>query len=162
GGWLAAHASYRQVFALTSIFPLMILISCVWIKESPAPSSAHKAIGEFIGLLRERRFWLLSLVIFLWNFYPFFGTVQFYFQSEVLRFSPVFIGSLSTLAGFAGVLGAAFFWKAHGKLWDPDSMVRAGAAIGAVVSLLYFFYRGPVSVAIVEIVFGFTSVVLRL
>jgi predicted MFS family arabinose efflux permease len=162
GGWLAAHASYRQVFALTALFPLMILVSCVWIRETPTPPTPRLAIKEFIGLLKERRFWLLSLIIFLWNFYPFFGTVQFYFQSETLHLSPVFIGMLSTLGGFSGFLGAAFFWKAHGKLWNRDAMVKAGAMIGAVVSLLYFFYLGPVSVAIVEIIFGFTSVVLRL
>lgn len=162
GGWLAAHASYRQVFALTALFPLLILVSCLWIHESPNPPSAHHAFAEFLGLLKKRQFWLLGLVIFLWNFYPFFGTVQFYFQSDTLHLSPVFIGILSTLGGFSGFLGAAFFYKAHGKFWDPNAMVRAGAVIGAAVSLLYFFYLGPVSVALIEIIFGFASVVLKL
>lgn len=162
GGWLAAHASYRQVFALTALFPLTIVLSCIWIRETPTPPTARRALKECVGLLKDRRFWVLSLIIFLWNFYPFFGTVQFYFQSETLHLSPVFIGMLSTLGGFSGFLGAAFFWKAHGKLWNRDAMVRAGALIGSLVSLLYFFYLGPVSVAIVEIIFGFTSVVLRL
>src|SRR6185436_12547182 len=76
--------------------------------------------------------------------------------------TPVFIGSMSTLGGLAGLLGAAFFWRAHGKLWQPGQALRLGALAGALVSLSYFFYLGPVSVAVVEALFGFSSVVLRL
>lgn len=162
GGWLSAHASYRQIFALTAAFSSLIILACLWIEEPQPAPAPRSAITSVVHLLRQRRFWLLSLLIFLWNFYPFLGTVQFYYQNDVLHLSPVYIGSMSTLGGFAGLLGAGFFWKAHGRLWDPDAAVRAGALIGSLLSLAYFFYIGPISVAIVEALFGFVSVVLRL
>ena len=162
GGWLSAHANYRQIFALTAAFPALILLSSIWIQEPTAPPPPRQALRSFGGVLLQRRFWALSLLIFLWNFYPFLGTVQFYYQSDVLKLSPVYIGAMSTLGGFAGVLGAAFFWKGHGRWWDADRAVRSGALAGALISLAYFAYLGPVSVAFVEALFGFSSVVLRL
>jgi len=104
----------------------------------------------------------LSLFIFLWSFSPFLGTAQFYYQSEVLRLGPVFIGALSTLAGFAGLLGAAFYGRTIGRIWGTQAMVRAAVLIGCPLSLLYLFYLGPVSVVLITAVLAFTGVAFRL
>jgi len=97
----------------------------------------------------------------LWNFYPFLGTVQFYYQSNILHLNPLWIGSLMTIGSIAGLAGSAVFWKfCRGK--EANTWVLRGPFVMAAVSLAYLFYRGPVSVTVVEGLYGFSSVFFRL
>ena len=162
GGWLAAHASYRGIFALAALFPLMIFASAFWARERPAEMPQARALRGFTAFLGARRFWLLSLVIFLWSFSPFLGTAQFYYQSESLKLSPVFIGLLATLSGIAGVLGAAFYGRVVVRRWSTGQLVYAAVVVGGPLSLLYLLYLGPLSAALVTAVLGFAGVAFRL
>ena len=67
GGWLAAHVETRLVFALAACFPLLALGSVVWLREPQAPSPSS-GVGALAAVLRSRRFWAVSAVIFIWSF----------------------------------------------------------------------------------------------
>ncbi len=161
GGWLAAHASMRTVFALAALFPLLIAASAVWIDEMPGEPPIREGARHLRELFCSKRFWVLCLMIFLWNFYPFLGTAQFFYQSEALRFDPIYIGVLSTLGCAAGVAGAAFFGSTI-KRWGTSNFLRAGIWLGASSSLLCLLYLGPISAAIITVIMGFFSVTFRL
>ena len=161
GGWLSAHVQPRAVFAMVAVFPLMIAVSAVWVKELPSRAATGEKIQGLLALLAARRFWALCLMIFLWNFYPLLGTAQFYYQSEALRFSPVYIGALSTLGGLAGVAGAGFFGAAV-KRWGTERFLRAGVLAAGAANLLFLFYRGPLSAAVLTALMGVSGVVFRL
>jgi predicted MFS family arabinose efflux permease len=160
GGWLAAHASPRAVFGLAAAFPLLIAVSAFWIPEAQARPIGCGWAG-LRGLLGTRRFWALCLMIFLWNFYPFLGTAQFYFQSETLGLGPIYIGWLSTLGGAAGMAGATLF-GANVRRWGTPGLLRVGIVFSAAASLLYLLYRGPISAAILTVFFGILGVACRL
>ena len=161
GGWLSAHASMRTVFILAALFPLMIAGSALWVRELPAREPARAGLGNLLGLMRGRRFWALCLMTFLWNFSPFLGSAQFYYQSDALKLGPMFIGALSTMGGAAGVAGAAFFgWSI--QRWGTARFLRAGVPICGAASLLYLLYVGPVSAGLLTVLFGFLGVVFRL
>jgi predicted MFS family arabinose efflux permease len=162
GGLLAKHARPAQVFALTGLFPLLILASASWARE-PAGPAAPRAAGEGLRrLLADRSRWALALLIFLWSFNPLLGTAMFYYQANALKLGPVFIGLMSTVAGLAGVLGAAFFGRRAVSLWGARAIARASVLYGAPLGLLYLFYRGPASAGVLTAFFGFTGVVFRL
>jgi predicted MFS family arabinose efflux permease len=157
GGWLAAHASMRQVFALSGAFAALSLGAAFWVPSS----SAAKKKFSLLPILSSKTFWSLSLFIFLWSFAPFLGTAQFYFQSEGLGLSPVFIGTLGTIGGLAGMAGAAAYGKfarSRPLAWWLKSAVWAGAPL----ALLYAAYRGPVSAALITAATGFGGVLFRL
>jgi len=162
GGWMTAHVPFSRIFALTGVLPLAIFALVFFIHEdSTGQRSPRSGTIAFWSLIRTRAFWGLSLTILLWNFYPFLGTVQFYYQSNVLGLSPQWIGSLMTIGSVAGLIGSAAFWKlCRGR--NTDAWVSWGPAGMALVSLSYLFYRGSISVAIVEALFGFASVFFRL
>lgn len=162
GGWLAAHVPARGVFAMVSVFPLMILASSLLVREPEVRGLQTQSLQGLAGLLGERRFWAAGAFIFLWSFAPFLGTAQFYYQSGSLGLSPVFIGFLGTLGGAAGVLGAAFYGRVIGKVWDTDAMLEGAVLVGGPLSLLYVFYLGPVSAAVLTFVLGFAGVAFRL
>lgn len=163
GGWLAQHSTYRTIFLLTAVFPALTAASAWFLDEAgvgDVRETAAKGLGGLKTMLLDPRAWAVAAGIFLWSFCPFLGTAQFYYQSEALKLSPVFIGGLSTAGGFAGLAGAALF----GKLTKDgtEKIVRASIWLGAPLSLLYLLYAGPASVAALNVLFSLTGVVFRL
>lgn len=162
GGWLAQHASYRAVFALTALCPLLILGSTSFVTESVSEAGApQRAAGGLWSLLRSPGFWSVAAVIFLVNFSPFQGTAFFYFQSESLRFSKPFIGLLTSIDGIAGLAGAALFGR-WCRAFNPRLLARAAAWSAAPLTLLWLFYSGPASAVALTALFGFAGVAARL
>ncbi len=162
GGWLYAHLSLRRIFALTSLFPLLILAASGYSRERDFKREASARLSIFEPFLRNRRFWVLVAIIFLWSFYPFLGTAQFYYQSEALKFGPVFIGFLATLSGVLGAAAAVFYARSAGRVWSAAFLVRGAVILGCPLSLLYAFYLGPVSAVAVTVIWGFAGVFFRL
>jgi predicted MFS family arabinose efflux permease len=163
GGWLAGHAPYRIAFALSAVFPLMTALSALWIEESGVGGISETAARGWSGLTnmaRDRRSWAVAGGIFLWSFCPFLGTAQFYYQSEAVKLSPLFIGGLSTAGGLAGMAGAALFARLTGA--GTERVARASIWIGAPLSLLYLLYKGPWSILLLTALFSLTGVVFRL
>lgn len=163
GGWLAQHASYRAIFGLTALFPALTALSALWLDEAgvgDVRETAAKGAAGLKSLFFDGRAWAVALGIFLWSFCPFLGTAQFYYQSEAMKLSPLFIGGLSTAGGLAGLAGAALFGRItkHGT----ERIARASIWLGAPLSLLYLFYVGPTSIAFLTVLFSLTGVVFRL
>jgi predicted MFS family arabinose efflux permease len=161
-GWLASHVSYSRIFALAAVFPALVFAASFWAREPVVADAPRQGWRALAGMAKERRFWMLGAVIFLWSFFPFLGTAQFYYQSQTLKLSPVFIGFLSTLAGVSGVVGAGLYGRVVGRVWSTKTLVRAAVLVGCPLSLLYLFYLGPVSVTVVEFVWGAAGVFFRL
>lgn len=165
GGWLAAHASFRTIFLLAAAFPLATAAAAFWIEEpavGSVPETAARGLHGLKALARDPRAWAVSAAIFLWNFCPFLGTAQFYYQSAALKLSPVFIGALSTAGGLAGVAGAALFARLSSRPGGTERVARWSVTLGGALSLLYLFYVGPWSTMILTVVFSLTGVVFRL
>ena len=163
GGWLAQHAPYRWVFVLTACFPMLTALSAGWIDEAgvgDVKETAARGWRGLSGMFRDPKAWAVALGIFLWSFCPFLGTAQFYYQSEALGLSPIFIGGLATAGGLAGMAGAALFGRMTAG--GTAKVARASVWLGAPLSLLYLFYRGPLSIVILTLLFSLTGVVFRL
>lgn len=162
GGWVAAHLSFSRVFALSAAFPVLIAASAFWAREPAVEGAARAGARGLAEFVRRRSFWALCAVIFLWSFYPFLGTAQFYYQSARLKLDPLYIGFLGTLGGAAGVLGAAFYGRVVGRRWSTAVLARGAVLFGAPLSLIYLFYTGKTSVAVITFVWGAAGVALRL
>jgi hypothetical protein len=181
GGWMTMHIQYSKIFVIAGFLPLAIVASVFLIHEPrtvmPAdckPASMDSPLttagndSEWVrkssplwALLRKRSFWMLGLTIVLWNFYPFLGTVQFYYQSNALHLNPQWIGSLMSVGSVAGLIGSAIFWKfCRGR--DVNSWVSWGPVGMTLVSLTYLFYFNAISGTLIEALFGFASVFFRL
>ncbi len=165
GGWLVSHASYKSIFLLASVFPLMAAASASWIDEDEVGGVEETVARGWSGLktlVRDPRAWAIAAAIFLWDFCPFLGTAQFYYQSVALKLSPVFIGGLSTAGGFAGVAGAALSGKLSAKTGGTERLARWSISAGGALTLLYVFYVGAWSTMILTVLFSLTGVIFRL
>jgi MFS family permease len=171
GGWLAQHAPYRSVFALTAIFPLFIFVTALGIREDPAPGAPTQMLRtrqSLLGLLRHPPFWTCAGLIFLYNFNPFLGTPMFYHQTTVLGFSKSTIGTLTSVSGICGALGAAAFGWLCGARQDGRPRCDAGLLLrwsipaGILLALGHWAYRGAASAYILTALFGLGGAVFRL
>ncbi|MFI5362433.1 MAG: MFS transporter [Elusimicrobiota bacterium] len=165
GGWLVAHASYKSIFLLAALFPIMAAASAVLIDEPAVGNVPETAARGWAGMnvfIRDPRAWAIAAAIFLWDFCPFLGTAQFYYQSVALKLSPVFIGGLSTAGGFAGVAGAALFGKLSAGPGGTPRLARWSVSVGGALTLLYVFYVGAWSTMLLTILFSLTGVIFRL
>lgn len=161
GGWMTSHLLFPWIFGIAGLLPLGIVAASLFVHETKSAQPGRRNPFSLWTFIRTKQFLALSLTIILWNFYPFLGTVQFYYQSNILHLNPQWIGSLMTVGSIAGLAGSAVFWKlCRGK--DANAWVRRGPVVMAAVSLSYLFYRGPVSVTVVEALFGFSTVFFRL
>ena len=142
GGWLAQHAPYRWVFVLTACFPMLTALSAGWIDEAgvgDVKETAARGWRGLSGMFRDPKAWAVALGIFLWSFCPFLGTAQFYYQSEALGLSPIFIGGLATAGGLAGMAGAALFGR-----MTAGGTAKVGLARRAAVFALSVLPRAAV------------------
>lgn len=174
GGWLAEHASYRAAFALTALFPALIFAASLTLEEAPArsPSSpAGRGAPALWSLLRSRGFWALAGIILLFNFTPFQGTSMFYFQTDTLGFSKLFIGILTSIGGVCGVAGAALFWRCYGRTvrlfgvsarLDTAALLRLSVVLGVPLTLLYLAYRNQAAALLLTALAGAAGVFMRL
>lgn len=174
GGYLAEHVPYRWVFALTAAFPALIFAATFLVPDKPVPAGRRQArlLWEGLsGFIRSRSFWAACLVIFLFNFSPFLGTPLFYYQSDTLGFSKVFIGVLASVGGAAGALGAGVFWKLLKRRMnvlgkpvrlDTGTLIKISVLAGAPLTLLYLGYRGGSSALLLTAFFGVVGVIMRL
>ena len=165
GGWLAARASYRSIFLLAAFFPMLAAVSAVWIEEPAAggvPEAASRGWGGLKTFARDPRAWAIAAGIFLWDFCPFLGTAQFYYQSVALKLSPMFIGGLSTVGGLFGVAGAALFGRLSSRPGGTRRLARWSVSVGGALTLLYVFYVGAWSTMLLTALFSLTGVVFRL
>ena len=141
---MAQHAPYRWIFVLTAVFPLMTAMSAGWLDENEVgdvKETAARGWSGLAGMFKDPKSWAVALGIFLWSFSPFLGTAQFYYQSEALTLSPLFIGGLSTAGGFAGLAGAWLFSRL--SVAGTEKVVKASIWLGAPLTFLYMLYIGP-------------------
>lgn len=174
GGWLAENLSYQGIFLLTAFFPLLIFAASLILPDEPVPAKEPTAriAAQRIGtLLQSASFWAIVFLIILFNFSPFKGTSWFYYQTDSLGFSKLFIGTLTSIGGVAGVLGASVFWKFYNQekiflgrsiLLNTETLVRISVILGVPTSLLFLLYRGTVSAALITALSGAIGVILRL
>ena len=174
GGWLAEHASYRAAFALTALFPALIFAASLTLEERPvealSPPGA-RAASSLKKLLGSRGFWTLAALIFLFNFTPFQGTSMFYYQTDSLGFSKLFIGALTSIGGVCGVAGAGLFWRCYGReirlfgapaRLDTAFLLRWSIALGVPLTLLHLAYRNQASAVLLTALSGVAGVFMRL
>lgn len=174
GGFLAEHASYKAIFALTACFPLMILFTLWTVDEQPLENDPHTVRRFRDGMLvlfKNPVFWASSAIILLFNFKPYQGTARFFYQNDALGFSKILIGSLTSLDGISGVAGAGLYWwlldrkirvGARSIVLTTATLVKATVILGAPLSLLWVGYRTPGTAAVITVLFGFLGVAMRL
>jgi MFS family permease len=157
GGYLAEHRLLRTGFLLIAAFPFVALVmGARFIHEPPAKSQREEFRDAWAGIrraVRDRTVWVVAGFIFFWTFSPSLGVPLFYYQTDTLKFSQQFIGTLGSLMAGAGIVGAAIYAPVSRRL-PLRRIIVWSIAVGAVGTLAYLFYDGPWAAIAIDTTFG--------
>jgi predicted MFS family arabinose efflux permease len=110
---------------------------------------------------QSRTVWIVAGFLFFWNFSPSLGTPLLYYETDVLRFSKVFIGALGALSNAAGMLGALLFF-AYCREIPLDRLLFFAVALGVAATLGFIGLSGPKSAILLFFLFGTISQITHL
>jgi hypothetical protein len=153
GGWLAVCA-----FAWTAVAGAGVLLSFVpvvaLLYREPRGARSNTAVWatarqQMKTVLRSRAMWGAAGLLFLVYLAPGLQTAMLYYQTDVLRLDPRFIGLLQTLQGVGGILGAATYAYLCRRVTLKVSLI-VGILLNAASGLLYLRYDSAVAAAIID------------
>jgi len=165
GGYLAEHRLLRTGFLLIAAFPFVALVmGARFIHERPAKSQREEFREAWSGIrraVRDRTVWVVAGFIFFWTFSPSLGVPLFYYQTDTLKFSQQFIGTLASLTAGAGIVGAAIYAPVSRRL-PLRRIIVWSIAVGAVGTLAYLLYDGPWAAIAIDTTFGAVAMFTQL
>jgi MFS family permease len=165
GGYLAHTRSLPAAFVLSACFPLVSFAMVLTFVHEARSRFDRDAVRETARALREaathRDVWVVAGFIFLANFNPLFGPSFLYYQTDVLRLPQWFIGTLGSVTAIGGIAGAVVYAPLSRRV-PLRRLIVCAIAGGAVSTLAYVLYRGPVSATVIDALYGVLGMILQL
>jgi MFS family permease len=156
-GWLASHA-----FGWTAATGAMILLSFVpvvlWLYPEARGARLERAVFETARthlkvIARSRPMWAATGLLFLFYLAPGFQTPIIYYQQDVLKLSPQWMGNLALVGGVGSMLGAAVYAIACRRIALRISLV-GGIIINGAGILLYLRYDSLEAAVAIELIYN--------
>lgn len=153
GGRLAARTFGWTCVAGALLFASLIALTWWCLREKPdgmRNANAWRDARAQVGLLaRSGPLWLAGGMVFLLRVAPGFSTPLFYYQTDTLKFSSEFIG---TLAGITSALsfaaGFVYFFLCRRMALRP--LIVLCLAVEVLTTLTFVFYRDPASAILIR------------
>jgi folate/biopterin transporter len=156
GGILSAYFSGsllstmrpQEVFTITAIFPLLISVSALAIKETRATkevadssspyqeqfAAVQRQLGDLLNTLKQPSIYLPVLFIFGYSATPDPGAAMFYFNTNELGFSPEFLGKVRLVSSFTALLGVLLY-RSTLKNWRIKDVIFWSALLSIPLGL---------------------------
>jgi MFS family permease len=156
-GWLASRA-----FGWTAVTGAAILLSFVpivaWLYPEARGARRDRTVfttaaAQLKVIGRSRPMWTATGLLFLFYLAPGFQTPILYYQQDVLKLSPQFMGNLALIGGAGQMLGAALYGAACKRVPLRLSLI-AGIVINSAGVLLYLRYDSPAAAVAVELIYN--------
>ena len=116
-------------------------------------------LASLAPVFRSRVLWLAAAFIFLRDLSPGFGTPLFFYQTNVLHFSPSFLGWLGALYNGAAIAGALLYAWLCTRL-PLARLLTAGIMLSALGSLLFLGYHSHGSALVIQGVSGLLGIIV--
>jgi MFS family permease len=150
-GYLIEIISIKHIFLLSSIIPVLILISSVILIESELESNnselrktllneinkqdkqnKKELIKNFLKFIKQKEAYIPALYVILLFSAPNFSDTFFYYMTNYLKFEPIQLGVIS-LASTIGVLIAIISYRNYFKIYSFKTIVFYS-------TILYFIF----------------------
>jgi hypothetical protein len=153
GGFLAARA-FGFTVGTCALFSLSIVpFAWCFVREPAAKQNGSetwaKAKAQFSWLIRSRTMWTATGLLFFVYIAPGFATPLYYLQTDTLKLSQQFIGTLILLGGLFGIAGS-FLYAFLCSKFTLRLLLYLSVAASALGSLGYLFYHSAAAATLVE------------
>ena len=157
GGLLAA-----QAFGWTAAAGALILFSfvpvVVLLHREPRGARTNASVltaagAQLKAIVRSRPMLATTALLFLYFLAPGFQTPILYYQQDVLKLGPKFMGVLQ-MAGGAGLMIGSAAYVALCRRLPLRLTLPAGIAVSGAGVLLYLRYDSPTAAIVIEVSYG--------
>jgi Na+/melibiose symporter-like transporter len=157
GGLLAAQAfgwtAGAGALILFSFVPVVLLLHREP-RDARANASVLTAAGaQLKAIVRSRPMLATTALLFLYFLAPGFQTPILYYQQDVLKLDPKFMGVLQ-MAGGAGLMVGSAVYVALCRRLSLRLTLPAGIAVSGAGVLLYLRYDSPTAAVVIELSYG--------
>jgi len=156
----------KQAFVITTLMAgalHLALVPVFWMflrepRAHQAPGEALREIGrQARALFASRTLWSAAGLVVLVIAAPGFTTPLLYHQTNVLKFTPQFIGLLHAITAVFGML-AALLYSFICRRFNLRTLLALSIVVHAGLTLLYLFYRTPESAMVITAIEAMTLV----
>jgi len=165
GGWLAAHWEPRQVFLLTALLPLGVLIAVLFIHERKVTGrpfrDAMTPLKKCVRVLMSPNLKWFMLLLCISPVSASFGVPFFFHVKDQLGFHETFLGILTSL-GFAGTFLGAVLYGKFLKSVSPRTILRWAVILNCVSILSTFLIIDQTSAIALVFIGGIFGMLLML
>ncbi|HVZ86318.1 MAG TPA: MFS transporter [Polyangia bacterium] len=153
GGWLAVCAFVWTAVAGAGVVVAFLPI-VLWLYREPRGARSNATVWTIARrhlsvIVRSRAMWASTGLLFLCYLAPGFQTPMLYYQQDVLKFDPRFMGYLQLLGGVGGIVGAAVYGYLCRRLSLKVSLT-GGIILGAASTLLYLRYDSAKAAVLID------------
>ncbi|CAF1392222.1 unnamed protein product [Didymodactylos carnosus] len=155
----------KYIFLISAVCPVMLFISTIiTIRERRRKLNKNNFRQTFSHLLnsfKQRRFWILTVFLFIYSSCPQQKTSLFYYQRDHLKFTSFFISILNTIYNGCGCISALIYITlfSHNKV---QRTLRIAIVLKMFALISYLFLYGRISSIIIAILTGLTSEITNL
>ncbi len=165
GGWLAMRAfGVTAGVGVASAF-LVIPVAYVMLKEprisQPSMEMLRNSKTQLVSLFKLKTLWSAAGMLFLVYIVPGFTTPLYYLQTDTLKFSQTFIGTLTSISGGMGMLGAIFYGAFCRKI-PLRRLIYMAIILNAALTLTYLFYTSATRAIFIDGQNGFVFTLAEL
>jgi predicted MFS family arabinose efflux permease len=152
-GWLAVRAFGWTAVAGACILCSFLPVVAILYREAGGAQRDTAVFAtarrQIAIIVRSRAMWAAGGLLFLVYLAPGFQTPMLYYQQDVLKLDPRFIGFLQLLGGAGAILGALAYGVLCRRVPLRVSLI-AGILLNAVSTLLYLRYDSAATAMIID------------
>ncbi|HXT99188.1 MAG TPA: MFS transporter [Polyangia bacterium] len=153
GGWLAICAlRWTAITGAVATLAFLPVVYCLYREPGGARANTEVfavARKHLQTIVRSRAMWGATGLLFLVYLAPGFQLPMLYYQQDVLKLDPRFIGFLQLLGGVGGIIGATAYGYICRRFSLKVSLI-AGIVLNATSTLLYLRYDSAGKAALID------------
>ncbi|CAF0714692.1 unnamed protein product [Adineta steineri] len=157
--------SNKYIFLIASACPVILfLATLISVRERRRKLNKNnfaQTWSSLAGIFKYKRFWIITSFLFIYSASPQVKTALFYYQRDVLKFSPFYVSILNTLYNGCGILSALLYLTIFSH--HPTKRVLRIAIVMRMFAIAsYLFATDKITSICVAIFTGFCSEITNL
>ncbi|CAF3774426.1 unnamed protein product [Rotaria sp. Silwood1] len=155
----------KYIFLISSICPIILFFATlITVRERRRKLNKNnfsQTWSILLGIFQYKRFWIISIFLFIYSASPQIKTALFYYQRDKLHFNPFYVSILNTIYNGCGIFSALIYLSIFSHY--PTKRVLRIAIIMRIFAIAsYLFAIDKLTSIFVAIITGFCSEITNL
>ncbi len=166
GGWLSQNKYQQMGFIICGVFTLVTFVATLVLVKEPRThrvdlDAAKATMKSTWGALRGGFVVPVAVFLFLLNFNPFSGDVQYVYMTDVMGFSEQFVGNTYSVGAVASITACLVYGIIAPKI-HVRTLIHLSLVTMVISSLCYWGMTDETSAMVIAAAVGFFFMITTL